>query len=131
MRSRDHGSGFRSCIGDSDQALHKRANEIGVASSIQITTRLVQLLRRVGPHGPRSSGFHCAKRWKTLPTWTIAFERPAGTVSGLACNAALNRDASLLKEGHKVLKLTIPAGGLTSGIIYDSPRLELDGKPAN
>ena len=37
-------------------------------------------------------------------------------------------DASLMKEGKNVLKLTIPAGGLTSGIIYDYLRLEVDDK---
>lgn len=67
-------------------------------------------------------------------------DNPAGTVDGLAYNATINRDgiqgswvekdvtfdASLLKEGRNVLKLTIPAGGLTSGIIYDYLRLEVD-----
>ena len=33
-------------------------------------------------------------------------------------------DAALLKPGENTLKLTIPAGGLTSGIIYDYLRLE-------
>jgi rhamnogalacturonan endolyase len=35
-------------------------------------------------------------------------------------------DASLMKAGENVMKLTIPAGGLTSGIIYDYLRLEVD-----
>ena len=35
-------------------------------------------------------------------------------------------DASLMKAGTNGLKLTIPAGGLTSGILYDYLRLELD-----
>ncbi|MDR3698347.1 MAG: polysaccharide lyase family protein [Candidatus Sulfopaludibacter sp.] len=66
-------------------------------------------------------------------------DQPAGTVSGLVYNATINRDgiqgswvekdvtfdASLMKEGRNVLKLTIPAGGLTSGIIYDYLRLEV------
>lgn len=36
-----------------------------------------------------------------------------------------------MKEGQNVLLLTIPAGGLTSGIIYDYLRLELSqaGQP--
>jgi len=64
--------------------------------------------------------------------------QPAGTVTGLVYNATINRDgiqgswvekdvvfdASLLKEGRNDLTLTIPAGGLTSGIIYDYIRLE-------
>ena len=67
-------------------------------------------------------------------------DQPAGTVTGLVYNATINRDgiggswvekdvvfdASLMKAGPNVLKLTIPAGGLTSGIIYDYVRLELD-----
>jgi len=31
-----------------------------------------------------------------------------------------------MKAGTNVLKLTIPAGSLTSGILYDYLRLELD-----
>jgi rhamnogalacturonan endolyase len=63
-----------------------------------------------------------------------------GTVTGLTYNATINRDgiggywsehdlvfdASRMKAGENVLKLTIPAGGLTNGIIYDYLRLELD-----
>jgi len=66
--------------------------------------------------------------------------QPAGSVTGLMYNATINRDgiqgawvekdvrfdASLMTAGANVLKLTIPAGGLTSGIIYDYLRLELD-----
>ena len=67
-------------------------------------------------------------------------EQSVGTVTGLAYNATINRDgiggywsertlgfdASLMKAGENVMKLTIPAGGLTSGVIYDYLRLELD-----
>ena len=63
-----------------------------------------------------------------------------GEVTGLFYNATINRDgiqgtwtektlafdASLMKQGTNVLKLTIPAGGLTSGIMYDYLRLEVD-----
>ena len=38
----------------------------------------------------------------------------------------LSFDASLMKAGENVLKLTIPGGGLTSGVEYDYLRLELD-----
>jgi len=37
----------------------------------------------------------------------------------------LGFDASLTNAGTTVLTLTIPAGGLTSGILYDYLRLEL------
>ena len=63
-----------------------------------------------------------------------------GNVTGLTYNATINRDgiggawcerdlvfnAAQMKAGENVLKLTIPGGGLTSGIIYDYLRLELD-----
>ena len=63
-----------------------------------------------------------------------------GTVTNLMYNATINRDgiagmwsehdlgfdASLLKSGKNEIQLTIPAGSLTSGIIYDYLRLELD-----
>jgi rhamnogalacturonan endolyase len=67
-------------------------------------------------------------------------DQPAGNVTGLMYNATINRDgiggswverdvtfdASLMHAGTNVLKLTIPAGGLTSGIMYDYVRLELN-----
>jgi rhamnogalacturonan endolyase len=63
----------------------------------------------------------------------------AGTVTGLTYNATINRDgvqgswvekdvtfdASLLHAGENSLVLTVPAGGLTSGVAYDVLRLEL------
>ncbi|HEV2329185.1 MAG TPA: polysaccharide lyase family protein [Verrucomicrobiae bacterium] len=63
----------------------------------------------------------------------------AGVVSNLVYNATINRDgiagfwsehdltfdASLMQAGTNVLKLTIPGGSLTSGIMYDYLRLEL------
>ena len=66
-------------------------------------------------------------------------DKPAGVVDGLIYNATINRDgirgswvekdvafdAALLRAGKNVLSLTIPAGGLTSGIIYDYLRLEV------
>jgi rhamnogalacturonan endolyase len=66
-------------------------------------------------------------------------DQPAGDVEGLVYNATINRDGiqgswvekdvsfdgSLLKAGENTLKLTIPAGSLTNGIIYDYIRLEV------
>ena len=63
-----------------------------------------------------------------------------GTVNNLAYNATINRDgiagtwcerdlvfnANVMHAGTNTLELTIPAGSLTSGIIYDYLRLELD-----
>jgi rhamnogalacturonan endolyase len=67
-------------------------------------------------------------------------DKPAGAVTGLVYNATINRDgiqgawvekdvafdAALMQKGRNALKLTIPAGGLMNGIIYDYLRLELD-----
>jgi rhamnogalacturonan endolyase len=63
-----------------------------------------------------------------------------GALSGLYYNATINRDgvcgywtehdlpfdASMMNAGENTLKLTVPAGGLTSGVEYDYLRLELD-----
>jgi rhamnogalacturonan endolyase len=71
-------------------------------------------------------------------------DQSIGSVSNLVYNATINRDgiggywaehdlafdAALMKAGNNVLKLTIPAGSLTSGIIYDYLRLELDESAA-
>jgi rhamnogalacturonan endolyase len=71
-------------------------------------------------------------------------DQPAGTVTGLLYNATINRDgiggswgehdvtfdASLMRAGTNVIKLTIPEGGLTSGIMYDYVRLEVDSSAA-
>jgi rhamnogalacturonan endolyase len=67
-------------------------------------------------------------------------DQSIGTVTGLTYNATINRDgiggtcterdltfdASMMRAGENVLKLTIPAGGLMNGVIYDYIRLELD-----
>jgi len=67
-----------------------------------------------------------------------------GSVSNLVYNATINRDgiggywaehdlefnAALMKQGKNVLALTVPAGGLMNGIIYDYLRLELDAHAA-
>jgi rhamnogalacturonan endolyase len=65
---------------------------------------------------------------------------PAGTVTGLMYNATVNRDgiggywvekdlafdAAMMHPGQNTLALTVPAApGLTSGVIYDYLRLEL------
>jgi rhamnogalacturonan endolyase len=47
-------------------------------------------------------------------------------IAGTWCERDLVFDASLMQAGTNTLELTIPAGSLTSGIIYDYLRLELD-----
>ena len=45
----------------------------------------------------------------------------------------LTFDAALLKPGENKMQLTVPAGGVTSGVVYDYLRLELneDSKPVS
>ncbi|HEY1923113.1 MAG TPA: polysaccharide lyase family protein, partial [Tepidisphaeraceae bacterium] len=66
-------------------------------------------------------------------------DHPTGTIAGLTYNATINRDgiggswvekdlafdASGMTAGENTLSLTIPAGPLTAGTIYDYLRLEL------
>jgi rhamnogalacturonan endolyase len=47
-------------------------------------------------------------------------------VQGLWYEREIPFPASRLKAGTNVLTLTVPAGGITNGIIYDYLRLELD-----
>jgi rhamnogalacturonan endolyase len=67
-------------------------------------------------------------------------DQPIGNLTNLVYNATINRDgiggywsehdltfnAALMKQGRNVLALTVPAGPLMNGIIYDYLRLELD-----
>ena len=69
-------------------------------------------------------------------------EHQLNSVSNLVYNATINRDgiggywmehnvtfdAALMRRGTNLLELAIPGGSLTSGIIYDYVRLELDEK---
>jgi rhamnogalacturonan endolyase len=69
--------------------------------------------------------------------------KEAGTVGGLVYNATINRDgiegswvekdmafdAGLMHPGANTLTLTVPEGGITSGIAYDVVRLELAPAP--
>ena len=78
----------------------------------------------------------------TRSLWGDLNGKSIGTVSNLTYNATINRDgiggswcerdlsfdASLMKAGTNTLELTVPAGGLTSGIMYDYLRLEVDEK---
>lgn len=59
---------------------------------------------------------------------TIAGDDASFTISNSHLTATITFDAGLLKAGDSNLNLTIPGGGLTSGIIYDYLRLEA-GEP--
>ena len=76
----------------------------------------------------------------TRSLWGDMNGQSIGTLNNLTYNATINRDgisglwserdlvfdAALMKAGTNTLELTIPPGSLTSGIIYDYLRLELD-----
>ena len=49
-------------------------------------------------------------------------------ITGVWSERDVTFDASAMKAGTNVLKLTVPAGSTTSGVIYDYLRLELDEK---
>jgi rhamnogalacturonan endolyase len=67
-------------------------------------------------------------------------DKPMGAVTNLMYNATIDRDGiggswcerdlvfdgTMMKAGENSLKLTVPSGGLTSGIMYDYLRLELN-----
>jgi rhamnogalacturonan endolyase len=48
------------------------------------------------------------------------------SIQGMWYERELSFDASLLKQGQNVVKLTVPAGPINNGVIYDYVRLELD-----
>ena len=48
------------------------------------------------------------------------------TDRGVWQQRVLTFDAGLLKQGENDMQLTVPAGELTSGVVYDYLRLELD-----
>jgi rhamnogalacturonan endolyase len=50
----------------------------------------------------------------------------AHQIQGLWYEKELAFDASHLKQGKNTLTLTIPAGAINSGVIYDYVRLELN-----
>jgi len=47
-------------------------------------------------------------------------------IQGLWYERELEFDASMLKAGNNTMTLTVPAGNLTAGVIYDCLRLEID-----
>jgi rhamnogalacturonan endolyase len=51
-------------------------------------------------------------------------------IQGIWYEREFRFDASLLKQGGNTMTLTVPAGNITAGVIYDYVRLELD-EPAN
>jgi rhamnogalacturonan endolyase len=59
---------------------------------------------------------------KTVATNALRYN----TDKGIWREYTLSFDAALLKAGDNQMQLTVPAGDLTSGVVYDYLRLELD-----
>ena len=83
---------------------------------------------RVAIAGGSTSGIDVAVNGQPAGTVPISGDSTVGRngIQGLWYEREIPFAASLLKPGTNILKLTVPAGGLTNGIIYDYLRLELD-----
>ena len=114
----------------------EKGNGMGTGRS---TTWTIRFNQPTAPHGKATLRLAiCGVSARSIEV--TVNDKPAGSATGLGYNATINRDgiggywvekdvvfdASLMKAGENVMKLTIPAGGLTSGIIYDYLRLEVD-----
>jgi hypothetical protein len=67
------------------------------------------------------------------PAGTLKLGRPEGAITrhqiyGKWYEVALPFDGGLLKRGENELTITVPAGPLNAGVVYDYLRLELDAK---
>jgi rhamnogalacturonan endolyase len=129
-----HKDWFFEQVPHNEDASNTTGNGQGRATTWSVTFKLPD-----APHGKATLRLAiCGVGTRSLtPTVNDQF---IGNVSNLVYNATINRDgiggywvdhdlafdASLMKAGENVLKLTIPAGSLTSGILYDYLRLELD-----
>jgi rhamnogalacturonan endolyase len=78
--------------------------------------------------GGSTSGVAVAVNGQPAGTIAISGDSTVGRngIQGLWYEREVPFSASLLKSGTNTLTLTVPAGGLTAGIIYDYVRLELD-----
>jgi rhamnogalacturonan endolyase len=83
---------------------------------------------RVAIAGGSASGIEVAVNGQPVGTIPISGDSTVGRngIQGLWYEREVPFDASLMKAGANVLTLTVPAGGLTNGIVYDYLRLELD-----
>lgn len=83
---------------------------------------------RVAIAGGGTSGIAVAVNGQPAGTVAIASDSTVGRngIQGLWYEREIPFAASLLKAGRNTVTLTVPAGGLTAGIVYDYVRLELD-----
>lgn len=116
-----------------------RSNNVTGTGRGDATTWAVIFNLTNAPHGKATLRLAlCGIGTRTL--WVDMNRTNIATFNNLAYNATVNRDgiggvwsernvtfdAAAMKAGTNTLELTIPAGSLTSGIIYDYLRLELD-----
>lgn len=83
---------------------------------------------RVAIAGGNTSGIPVTVNGQPAGTVQISGDSTLGRngIQGLWYEREVPFDASLMKAGSNVLTLTVPGGSLTSGIVYDYLRLELD-----
>ena len=65
------------------------------------------------------------------PVGQVALGQPDGVITrhqvqGLWYEREFEFDASMLKQGSNTLTLTVPAGNINNGVVYDYLRLELE-----
>ena len=58
---------------------------------------------------------------RTIPTNALRYN----TNKGVWQELTLKLDAALMKQGRNEIQLTVPAGDVTTGVVYDYLRLEL------
>jgi rhamnogalacturonan endolyase len=75
-------------------------------------------------HGGLAVGVNGQEVGTIYPTATNALRY--NTHTGVWQERKLTFDAALLKPGENQMQLTVPAGEVTSGVVYDYLRLELD-----
>ena len=133
-RSNYHQDWFFEQVPHNENPTNSTGNGSGAATTWSIAFNL--------PESPRGQATLrlaiCGVGARTLAV--MLNDQAIGHVTDLNYNATINRDgiggywkehdvefnAALMKAGPNTLSLTIPGGGLTSGLIYDYIRLELD-----
>jgi rhamnogalacturonan endolyase len=92
-------------------------------------TSVGQAALRIALAGADGGGLTIAVNGKTAgsirPVSTNALRY--NTDKGIWKEYVVKFDAALLQPGENVMTLTVPAGELTSGVVYDYLRLELAG----
>jgi rhamnogalacturonan endolyase len=118
---------------------NENSNNVTGRGNGSMTTWTIRFNLPAAPHGRATLRLPiCGVGARSLTVYLN--DRVIGSITNLTYNAAINRDgiggywtehdlafdAARMKAGTNLLELSLPAGGLTSGIIYDYLRLELD-----